>query len=172
MNVRTMALAIVVAAASASAALAQTPTKINDFNKWAAYRYAGQSGVICYILAKPEQELPATRNGQAVNHGQVVFMVSNRPSEGVTGEPMFQVGYPFRQGSEVSVTVDGKPFVMFTSGDGAWTKNPSDDQSLVAAMRAGNNMEVSGVSSRGTNTRYIYSLSGVTAALREISNCS
>jgi len=39
-------------------------------------------------------------------------------------------------------------------------------------MRAGRDMSLSGFSRRGTNTVYKYSLSGVTASLKEIKTCS
>lgn len=162
MSARTLALAVILAAATTGAAHAQSPSLINEFRDWGAYKLQGSS-TVCYIASFPKQKLPAARD-----HGEVVFMVSNRPAEGVVGEPMLQVGYPFKQDSTVSVDVDGKKFRMFTNNDGAWLENATQDQSLVAAMRAGRQMEVSGVSSRGTNTKYVYSLSGVTAALNEI----
>jgi hypothetical protein len=60
---------------------------------------------------------------------------------------------------------------MFTQGDGAWLKNKAEEPSLVAAMRAGSKMNVAGQSRRGTNTSYVYSLSGVTAALKDVAAC-
>ena len=47
----------------------------------------------------------------------------------------------------------------------------SKEPDLVAAMRSGRSMKVSGVSTRGNQTSYTYLLYGVTAALKEISNC-
>ena len=43
--------------------------------------------------------------------------------------------------------------------------NAAEEQRLVGAMKAGTRMTVKGVSQRGTNTSYSYSLSGITAAL-------
>lgn len=166
MSARIIAMATLLAASTAGAAQAQSPTLINEFRDWGAYQLSTPNK-ICYIASYPQQKLPAARD-----HGEVVFMVSNRPAEGVKGEPMLQVGYPFKQDSTVSIDVDGKKFRMFTNNDGAWLENATQDANLVAAMRAGRTMEVSGTSSRGTNTKYVYSLSGVTAALNEIGkNC-
>ena len=64
-----------------------------------------------------------------------------------------------------SVDIDGQKFTMFTKKDGAWMANPAEERKLVAAMKAGREMVVSGVSARGTQTTYTYSLSGVTAAI-------
>lgn len=160
MHARTLATALVLLAGTASGALAQSPTLISQQKDWAAYSYAGSKGKVCYALSKPKKLEPADRN-----HGDVFFFVSTRPGEGVSNEPSLIVGYPFRDGSKVSVDIDGKAFSMFTKGDGAWVENAAEENSLIAAMKAGSNMSVSGTSSRGTNTSYTFSLSGVTAAI-------
>ena len=60
---------------------------------------------------------------------------------------------------------------MFSQGNNAWMSDINKEPELVAAMRSGRSMKVSGVSTRGTQTSYTYSLSGVTAALKEVANC-
>ena len=60
---------------------------------------------------------------------------------------------------------------MFSKADSAWMENAAEEPQLVAALRAGRSMTVSATSSRGTNTSYTYSLSGVTAALNSIKDC-
>jgi hypothetical protein len=75
------------------------------------------------------------------------------------------VGYSFKEQSSVSVDIDGNKFTMFTKNDGAWMANPTEERQLVGAMKAGRSMVVSGVSSRGTQTTYTFSLSGVTASI-------
>ncbi len=143
---------------------AQSPTLLNQFSDWAAYTHDGQKGKICYALSKPTKMAPSDRN-----HGDVYFFVSTRPSDNVREEPSVIVGYPFKDGSNVIIDVDGKQFTMFTKGDGAWIENSADEAQLVGAMKAGRTMTVSGQSQRGTNTNYTYSLSGITAAVKEIS---
>lgn len=160
MHARTLATALVLLAGTASGALAQSPTLISQQKDWAAYSYAGSKGKVCYALSKPKKLEPADRN-----HGDVFFFVSTRPGEGVSNEPSLIVGYPFSDGSKVNVDIDGKAFSMFTKGDGAWVENAAEENNLIAAMKAGSNMSVSGTSSRGTSTSYTFSLSGVTAAI-------
>lgn len=159
------ALAILAFALSGAAANAQSPTLLNQFKDWAAYAHSGKNGKFCYALSKPTQMQPGDRN-----HGDVFFFVSTRPAEGVSNEPSLLVGYPFKEGSSVSVDVDGQRFDMFTKGDGAWVRNAADEARLVGAMRAGREMKVSGESSRGTQTSYTYSLSGITAAVNAASD--
>lgn len=147
-------------------AFAQAPTRIKQFNAWGAYSHTGSSGKVCYVLSIPTQKEPADRD-----HGDVFFMLSQHPGQNVSLEPQFRVGYPFKADSKVVVDIDGKKFNMFTKGANAWMQNPAEEQSVVNAMRAGRSMSVIAQSRRGTQTRYAYSLSGVTASIKEIKNC-
>lgn len=57
----------------------------------------------------------------------------------------------------------------FVDNDKAWAVSEKTDKELVAAMKKGERMIVTGESSRGTATKDTYSLSGFTAAYRAIS---
>ncbi|HET7412379.1 MAG TPA: invasion associated locus B family protein [Pararhizobium sp.] len=159
------ALAILVATTAAATA-GPTPTRIKQFNAWGAYSYQSSKGKVCYILSVPTSEKPTN-----VNHGDVFFLVSQRPGQNVTYEPQAMMGYELKEGSKVQVSVDGKDFTMFTKGNSAWAENAAKEPELVSDMRAGSKMTVKAVSSRGTDTEYTYSLSGVTAALDKIKGC-
>ena len=165
MQARTLVTAFLVFVGSGATAFAQNPTLLQQNNDWAAYSHASGGNKVCYALSKPTQELPADRD-----HGDVFFFVSTRPSESVTDEPSLMVGYPFKDGSSVTVDIDGRKFNLFTKGDGAWVENASTEQQLIAAMKAGHEMNVSGESGRGTQTSYKFSLSGVTASINTADN--
>ena len=149
--------------AAASPSLAQEPKLIGEFNDWAAYTFNGNKGAVCYIVSQPKDSSPKN-----VNRDPVHFLVTNRPAEKVNGEVNTIIGYPFKKGSTAKLTIDGKPFTLFTSGEGAWADTSSSDRRIVEAMKAGAKMEVQGTSWRGTRTVDRYSLSGVTAALDKI----
>ncbi len=152
--------------AMAGVAAAQSPTQIKQFNAWGAYSYNSPKGKVCYILSLPTQKQPSN-----VNHGDIFFLISQRPGQNVTYEPQAMMGYTLKENSKVTVTIDGKNFVLFTKGESAWVENVAEEPALVSAMRAGSQMSVKATSRRGTNTNYTYSLTGVTAALKEIQNC-
>ena len=160
MQARTLIPAFVAVVLTGASAQAQTPTLIGENNDWQTYSYGGAKGKVCYALSKPTKLAPSDRN-----HGDVFFFVSNRPGENVNNEPSVIVGYSFKEQSSVSVDIDGKGFTMFTKNDGAWMANPTEERQLVSAMKAGRSMTVKGVSSRGTQTSYTFSLSGVTASI-------
>ena len=149
--------------ASFGAALAQTPSALGKFNDWSAWFYAGNKGKVCYIHSAPSALIPSS-----LDHGEVSFFIRTSPAEGISNEANFVVGYPFKENSTVIVDIDGQEFTMFTQTDSAWLLNAAEEQKLLAAMKAGSKMTVSGVSQRGNNTSYDYSLSGVTAASNKI----
>ncbi len=167
MVLKTLVSATFVSLALAGAAVAQSPTQIKQFDNWAAYSYNGPKGKVCYILSLPTRKEPGN-----VNHGDNFFLISHRPGQNVEYEPQAMMGYQLQENSKVTVSVDGRNFVLFTKGESAWVENVAEEPALVNAMRAGAQMTVKATSRRGTNTNYTYSLSGVTAALREIQNCS
>lgn len=160
------ALAILAATATLAMAAPQSPTRIQQFNAWGAYSYQGDKGKICYVLSVPTSEKP-----KDVDHGDVFFLISQRPGQNVTYEPQAMMGYDLKPGSKVDVSIDGKSFTMFTKGNSAWVENAAQEPALVSDMRSGHSMTVKAVSSRGTNTEYTYSLAGVTAALDKIKSC-
>lgn len=159
--------ALVLSIALTGAALAQSPTRISQFNAWGAYSYSAPTGKVCYILSLPTRKEPSN-----VDHGDIFFLISQRPGQNVSYEPQAMMGYPLQEDSKVTVTVDGRNYVLFTKGDSAWVENAAEEPALVSAMRAGSTMTVKATSRRGTNTTYTFSLSGVTAALNEIQNCN
>lgn len=147
-------------------AYAQSPTRIKQHKAWGAYSAQNADGKICYVLSVPTQKAPADRD-----HGDVFFMLARHPGQTNSLEPQFKVGYPFAEESRVTLNIDGKTFSMYTKGANAWMENPAEEATVVAAMRAGSNMSLEGKSRRGTVTSYTYSLSGVTASIKEIDGC-
>ncbi|MEF2071543.1 invasion associated locus B family protein [Consotaella aegiceratis] len=151
---------------SSVATAAQTPTRMNQFNYWGSYSYENNGEKICYILSTPTKMEPAS-----VDHGDIFFLVSQKPGQGISYEPQVVMGYPLREGSKVTLDVDGKKYSMFTKGESAWMENAAEEPQLVTALKAGSTLQVDATSQRGTNTHYTYSLSGVTAALDSIQSC-
>jgi invasion protein IalB len=166
MSARTVALALALTFVSAGLASAQTPTRIQQFKAWGAYSYKSGNSTVCYVLSVPTTKEPAN-----VDHGDIFFIVSQRPGQNISYEPQAMVGYPLQANSKVTVTIDAKSFTMFTKDKAAWVENAAEEPALVAAMKGGSTMTVSATSGRGTKTSYAYSLSGISAALKQIESC-
>ncbi len=166
MLARKIVLVVSTLLATAPLALAQTPSRIEQFNAWGAYYYNSNNGKVCYVLSVPSDKQPAS-----VDHGDNFFLVTQRPGQNISYEPQAMMGYTLRGGSKVTVTIDDKSFTMFTKDKSAWLENAAQEPALVSAMKAGRTMTVKATSGRGTNTSYTYSLSGITAALNKIESC-
>lgn len=166
MFVRSSVTAVAIILASSTLAAAQSPTRIEQFKAWGAYSYKSNGGNVCYVLSVPTAKEPAS-----VNHGDIFFVVSQRPGQNISYEPQAMMGYPLKETSKVNVTIDDRNFVMFVKETSAWVENAAEEPALVAAMKTGKSMTVKATSARGTGTSYTYSLSGISAALKKIENC-
>ena len=142
------------------------PTRIQQFDAWGAYSYQSGAGKVCYVLSVPKEKAPA-----GVDHGDIFFLVSQRPGQNISYEPQAMMGYTVKENSKIDVVIDNKTFVMFTKDKAAWVENAAQEPALVAAMKTGHSMTVNAVSRKGTGTSYSYSLSGISAALKQIESC-
>jgi invasion protein IalB len=149
-----------------AAAAPSGPTRIQQFNAWGAYSYTSGANKVCYVLSVPAEKSPAK-----LDHGDNFFLVTQRPGQNISYEPQVMVGYALKAGSKVKVTVDTKSYTMFIKDKSAWLENAAEEPALVAALKSGHSLKVDAVSARGTPTSYTYSLSGISAALKQIETC-
>lgn len=159
-----VALGAVLAAGAASAQV----EAVSASRDWSILEAGDGAQKVCWIVSKPKTST-ASRGGQTVqvNRGDIFLMVAVRPADNVKNEVSFLSGYPFKEGSNVTVAVGSNEFTMFTDGENAWAASPSEDDKLTAAFRSGADARVQGESSRGTTTRDTFSLLGFTDALDE-----
>jgi len=151
--------------ASALAAQAE-PSRIQQFDDWGVYSYPAASGTVCYALSMPKTMAPS-----GIDHGKNYFLVSPAGGKGGGFVPEAVMGYALKAGGPVSVSVGETRFAMVSKDNAAWTESPAQDPALVAALQGGAEMTVSATSKRGTATRYTYSLSGISAALKKVASC-
>jgi invasion protein IalB len=166
LRARILALSCLIALAPIVPAMAQSASKIGQHNAWGTYSYKTKGGKVCYVLTVPTDKQPKN-----LDHGNVFFFVSQRPGQNVVYEPQFIAGYDLQDKSKVLLTVGDKSFSMFTRGNSAWLENAAEEPQLIAGMKAGSDMTVAAKSGRGNDTKYTFSLKGVTAALQSIANC-
>ncbi|MFN0265048.1 invasion associated locus B family protein [Tepidamorphus sp. 3E244] len=149
-----MSLAVVLPSA------AQEVSAVAQERDWAVFVGQENGGKVCTAVSKPKVVKP-----DGLNRGDIYFYVTIRPKEGVRSEISIKSGYPYMSGSETEVKVGNTSFKLFTNEDWAFTDNAAEEQRLIAAMKAGSSMIVTGQSSRGNTTIDTYSLLGITAAL-------
>jgi hypothetical protein len=159
----------VLAVGGATGAVAADPNLMGNFQDWHVYNTGSGADRSCFVVSPPQEMTP-----KGVNRGSVFFMVTTWPARNVKNQPSVVPGYPYKDMSTVSVQVGSDKFEFFTQNDasngGAWMESPDDEQKLLAAMKRGSSMSVTGTSSRGTLTRDNYSLSGISAALDKMTS--
>lgn len=156
-------VAIVVAAVASPAFAANN---IGSFKQWNAYSSTEGGGKTCFIASQPSDS--KYKPNSVKSRDAVFFMITTIPAKNIRNEASTIIGYPFKEASKVTVTIDDAKFTMFTDKDSAWIENPTQEDELIEAMKKGTKMVVEGTSRRGTTTIDSYSLSGVTAALDAI----
>ena len=157
------ALAVIALCAFGSGlASAAEPALLGEFENWAAYTYQASDTKVCYISARPKSSEPKVKRDPAF------FLVSNMPGRKVKGEVSTIIGYPFKKESKVLLTIDDNKFELYTNGDGAWADTSDTEKKIVAAMKSGKALKVTGTSWKNNKTVDTYGLEGVSSALAKI----
>jgi hypothetical protein len=166
MIARSVALAAGMAMATGAWAQEESTNQVAAMTDWSVF--TEESPKECWGVSAP-RESTAARDGQPVQarRGDILLFVTFRPGAGAAGEVSFTSGYPFADGSTVTVNIGGTAYTLFTEGEWAWPASPEEDARLLAAMKAGADATIVGRSGRGTETTDIFSLRGFTAAMTE-----
>lgn len=165
MSVKIRFVAVSAFFASTLAAHAE-PSRIQQFDDWGVYSYQSKGNTVCYALS-----VPKTMEPSGIDHGKNYFLLSPGGGKGGGFVPEAVAGYELRPGG-TSINIAGRSFSMLSKGNSAWVQDEAQEPVLVNAMRGGSDMTVNAMSKRGTATRYTYSLSGITAALKKVSTCN
>ena len=126
---------------------------------WGAYRYDDNAGRMCFVSSVPKE---SKGKYDPNNRGETRVFVSHGPDKAERNVVQIVAGYRYKPQSDVTVTIDGRKFTLFTIEDRAYASSEEDDLRMIAAMKRGSNMTIVGTSSRGTKTTDNYSLSGFT----------
>ena len=156
-------LLIAVFAGSLAAVAFAKDKVLGLYGDWGAQTFTEGKNVGCSIWSQPIRD-----EGKYKKRGAIYAYVTHRPWDKRLNEVSFAAGYTYKKDSAVRVRIGGERFTLFTDGSAAWTRSPADDKALIGAMRRGNSMIVTGMSSRGTQTTDTYSLKGFTKAYGRI----
>ena len=147
-------------------AIAQETAKVlGTFTAWEVHSFQEGGAKVCNMFTRPTES-----EGAYTQRGDVYMFVTNRPAEGVVDEFSVQIGYDFKTGVPAFAIVGGRKFELFTQEDFAWLHEDKDQKALIRAMRGGSEIVVEGISSRGTKTKDVFSLSGFSAAHNMVSS--
>jgi hypothetical protein len=164
----TIGAAALALAAGTASAQEESDNRVAAMTAWSVF--VEDDPTECWVVSKPES-WQALRGGSDVTsdvrRGDILLFVTYRPGSGVAGEVSYTGGYPFRDESSVTLEIGDDSFDLFTQGEWAWPRSAEEDSRIVAALKAGVDATLTGVSARGTTTKDKFSLLGVTAALEE-----
>lgn len=152
---------LISAAATALApAMAAEPQSVAVFKDWTVMVQDTANDRVCFAVATAKDKAP-----KSVNHGEIFFMVATWKSGAAANQPSFRAGYNLKDATAPAIRIGSEKWDMYTSENESFIESAAAEQSLVAAMRSGADMRISATSGRGTATNYIFSLSGISAAL-------
>ena len=135
------------------------PVEMLVSKNWGAYRYDNNESRICFVSSVPTK---SKGKYDPKNRGDIRVFVSHGPGKAERDVVQVIAGYRYKPQSDVSLTIDGKSFKLFTIEDRAYAESEEDDKRIITLMKRGSRMTVVGISSRGTKTTDTYSLSGFT----------
>ncbi len=134
--------------------------ELKGFKDWMVYKQETDNGRICFMSSVPKK---LRGDYERANRGETRVFVSHGPGKAERDVVSVLAGYRYKKQSEVVFSIDKKNATLFTLDNRAWSQGPEDDMKLVAAMKLGAKLIVTGVSSRNNKTIDEYSLSGFTA---------
>lgn len=143
-----------------SASVLAAPEALATFKDWSVFVHDAETDRICFAAAEASDKSP-----KSVNHGDIFFLVATWKSGAATNQPSFRVGYNLQDASSPTIRIGSEKFDMYVAENEGFIESAAAEQKLVNAMRKGADMKISAMSSRGTATNYVVSLSGVSAAL-------
>jgi hypothetical protein len=91
-------------------------------------------------------------------------LITNRPAEARRGMVSVVPGYVYEDGGTVLMTIGRKQFHLTPSGTTAWADD-ADDPQIIAAIRSGSTLVVTGRVKGGQATTDTFSLRGFIPAL-------
>ena len=157
---RAVCIILLISFAGAHSAFAAAQ-ELQVFNKWTVYSKKSEAGRICFMSSVPTK---LDGDYDRANRGETRVYVTHGPGKSDRNVVSVQAGYRYSKQSEVEFKVDGKKTMLFTLDNFAWAQGAEQDQKLIQAMKRGNSLVVTGISSRKNKTVDTYSLSGFTKA--------
>ena len=163
LSLLTFGFAIILLGGTANHALADKPKRIGQYHHWSAFTYQENGGKVCFMAASPK-----SAKGNYSKRGDIFALITHRTANDSKNVVSYMAGYPYKDESKVTITIDGQSHKLFTKGNTAWAPDGELDKKLTELIKKGNRMVVKGQSSRGTLTTDTFSLRGSTAAYNAI----
>jgi hypothetical protein len=137
----------------------QEPSLEGLYSDWSLYGMQENGNLTCYLLSGLERS-----SDTVARRRPAVILITNRPAEGKRGVVSVNPGYVYEDGSTVLLSIGRRQFHLFTASGSAWAQD-GDDQQIIAAIRGGSALVVTGHMKGGPATTDTFSLRGFIPAL-------
>jgi hypothetical protein len=151
------------AAGLAMALLGGTPsiaadrTAIGVFRDWGAFREGPATAPTrCFAIAEPPRGTAAAGRGAFAS-------VASWPAKRIRAQLAIRLSHPPR--GTVTLSIANASFVLVSQGQDAWAHDRHADAAIVATMRSGSSMSISGVTADGVPFADAYRLRGAASAI-------
>lgn len=131
---------------------------LGTFGDWSARKKEEPKGPLCFLTANPDKP-----EGAVGKRGATAIVVGHRPA-GKSFYVKVAAGEDYKKKSQVTFAVDGRPFKLRTDGGNAWSYNIRNTLEMVAAMKRGLRVVVTGKPRRRSPTTDGFSLKGFAEA--------
>jgi invasion protein IalB len=146
-------------AADADSGEPSVPTLEGLYFDWSLYEMQENGKRVCYLssgLERSSDEVPRRR--------PAYVLITNRPEEGKRGVVSVNAGFPYDDGSTVLLSIGRKQYHLFVGNGTAWAED-ADEPQVIAAIRHGATLVVTGRMKNGPTVTDTFSLRGFPAAL-------
>lgn len=151
---RTQGVAILLMLLLADTAAAREPLGV--FGHWGAFRDA--KPLRCYAIAEPEERPRGS--------GWAPFAtIAHWPGRAVRNQLHIRLRKTRERGTPVTLTVDGRSFVLVAGRADAWAPDAAADAAILAAIRGGSEMRVAARGEDGRRFTDAYALRGAATAI-------
>ncbi len=152
-------LAGLAAILAAGPALAE---ELGAAGQWLARAHQQDGAKLCYAISAPTESA-----GQVTDRGPVGALVTHVDGGATRDQVSVALGYAPKAGTLIRLNIDGKAYILRRiEGDRAWARDAAADRLILAAMKKGNRMVVTGVNDNGAKVEDIFSLAGLSKTLR------
>jgi invasion protein IalB len=139
---------------------------LGNFGSWYAFTQGEGQDKLCYMITAPTQSL-----GEIPNRGEVGLIVTHQMGGKVRDQVSVALGFEPHKTKITKAKVDKNSNVLMrvVDGDRAWISQANVDRQLVSRMKNGQNLIVTGMSSKGVASQDTFSLDGFSKAYAAIS---
>ena len=154
---RTTAAALAMASLASAPTVAADRTAIGAFRDWGAFREGPATAPTrCFAIAEPPRGTAAAGRGAFAS-------VASWPAKRIRAQLAIRLSHVPR--GAVTLSIANASFALIMRGQEAWAHDRHADAAIVATMRSGSSMSISGVTADGVPFADAYRLRGAASAI-------